>query len=190
MAFQSFFYLGAYLENDSPGYVCVCVCIYICIFKGISCITLFLVFSVMAGEQRKCLYHSECYAVQKGCLLLGFFFKKKLKLTLTMLLNVYVSLLLLKINELVRWWRVSREVYKCQEWPVLLIFSFANNSIVEIITNSVTLGFLKLVFQTPGDVGCSMMAWHLTCLINFLLLKGSDFAGLDFITLESDTGGH
>lgn len=95
-----------------------------------------------------------------------------------MLLNVCVRLLLLKINELVRW-RVSREVYKFQEWPVLLIFSFANNNSIEIITNAVTLGFLKIVFQTPGDVGCSMMAWHLTCLINFLLLRGSDFAGLD-----------
>jgi len=52
---------------------------------------------------------------------------------------------------------------------VLLIFSFANNSSVEIITDAVTWGFIKLILQTPGDVGCSMMAWHLTCLTNFLL---------------------
>lgn len=97
---------------------------------------------------------------------------------MTLLQNVCMSLLLLKINELVRWRRVSREVYKYQEWPVLLIFSFANYSSTEIITNAVTLGFLVLVFWTPGDVGCSMMARYLTCLINFLHFRGSDFAGL------------
>lgn len=92
-----------------------------------------------------------------------FFCKKKVKLTLTVLLNVYVSLLLLKINELVRWWSVSREVYKYQEWPVLLIFSFANNNNIEIIMNAVTLGFLKLVLQTPGDgrVLCDGLAFDL-----------------------------
>lgn len=57
---------------------------------------------------------------------------------MTVLLNVYVSLLLLKINELVRWWRVSREVYKYQEWPVLVIVSFTNNSSIEIIRNAMT----------------------------------------------------
>lgn len=72
--------------------------VYIIFFKGISYITCF---SVMAGEQRKCLYHSEYYAVRKG-ILFFFFIKKKVKLTLTMLLNVCVSLLLLKINEPVR----------------------------------------------------------------------------------------
>lgn len=67
-----------------------------------------------------------------------FFLKKRVKLTLTVLLNVCVSLLLLKINELVRWWRVSREVYKYQEWPVLVIVSFTNNSSIEIIRNAMT----------------------------------------------------
>lgn len=74
MTLQSFFSFGACLENVSVCYVRVCVCI--CIFKGISYITVFLVFSVMAGEQRKCLYHSEHSAVQKGCLC--FFVRKKL----------------------------------------------------------------------------------------------------------------
>lgn len=104
-------------------FMCVCVCIYI---KGISYITVFL--SFMAGEQRKCLYHCEYQQFRKDvvflwCLFFVVVFKKKVNLTLTMLLNVCVSLLLLKINELVKWWRVSREVYKYQEWPVLLIFS-------------------------------------------------------------------
>lgn len=117
-----------------------------------------------------------------------FFLKKRVKLTLTVLLNVCVSLLLLKINELVRWWRVSREVYKYQEWPVLVIFFFTNNSSIEIIRNAMTWGF-KIVFQTPGVVGCSMVAWHLTCLINFLLLRGSDFAGLDLRSCENLTQG-
>lgn len=67
-----------------------------------------------------------------------FFLKKRVKLALTVLLNVCVSLLLLKINELVRWWRVSREVYKYQEWPVLVIVSFTNNSSIEIIRNAMT----------------------------------------------------
>lgn len=66
--------------------------------------------------------HSEYHAVQKGCLV---FLKKNIKLTLAVLLNVHTSLLLLKINELVRWWRVSREVDMYQEWLVLLICSFA-----------------------------------------------------------------
>lgn len=144
---------------------------------GVLYVTIFLVFSFRAGEQRKCLYTTvNTVQFRKN---VWVFFKKKLKLTLTLLQNVCMSLLLLKINELVRWRRVSWEVYKYQEWPVLLIFSFANCSTTEIITNAVTLDFLALVFWTPGDVGCSVMAWYLTCLINFMLFRGSDFAGLD-----------
>lgn len=61
---------------------------------------------------------------------------------------------------------------------MLLIFLFANYSGTEIIMNAVTLGFLVLVFWTSGCVGCSMMARYLTCLINFLHFRGSDFPGL------------
>lgn len=153
--------------------VSLCVCIY----KGIFCGTIFLVFSCKAGEQRKCL----CTTVNNVQFRknVWVFLKEKPKLTLILFQNACMSRLLLKINELVRWRRVSREVYKYQEWPVLLIFFFANCSSTEIITNTVTLGILVLVLWTPGDVGCCMMAWYLTFIVNFLIFGGWDFAGLD-----------
>lgn len=124
MTFQFFFSFVTCLENDSMCSGSLCMCIYIFFFKDIFCVTIFLVFSCKAGEQRKCVYTTlNTVQFRKNVWL---FFKKKPKLTLTLLQNVWMSRLLLKINELVRWWRVSREVYKYQEWPVLLIFLFAN----------------------------------------------------------------
>lgn len=60
--------------------VCVSVCMYIYVFKGIFCVTIFLIYSCRAGEQRKCLY-TTVNAVQfrKN---VWVFFKKKNEINL------------------------------------------------------------------------------------------------------------
>lgn len=117
MTFQSFFSFGACLENDSMWSVPLCVYIYI--YLKVFFVLLYFLFS-FAGQESKGNLYTTVNTVQfrKN---IWVFFKRKPKLTLTLLQNVCMSLLLLKINELVRWRRVSREVCKFQEWPVLLL---------------------------------------------------------------------
>jgi len=85
------------------------VCVYI--FLRVFSILLYFLFSVswLESKGNVCTTVNTVQFRKDVCF---FFFKKKGKLTLTVLLNVYVSLVLLTIKELVTQWRVSREVYK------------------------------------------------------------------------------